>query len=201
MNKQSEPKTAETVSFDTESLILVDEQDRVLGHRSKAECHDGRGILHRAFSLFIFNPAGELLLQRRSAQKRLWPLYWSNSCCSHPRAGETMNAAVHRRLYQELGVASELHYLFKFQYQAGFADQGAEHELCWVYIGIARDPVRVNANEIAEWRFVAPAALNAKIRGEPEVFTPWFKREWVRIQQDHHADLAALGVDSGKPFM
>lgn len=200
MSKQTESRTAEAVSFDSESLILVDEHDRVLGHQSKAECHDGHGILHRAFSLFIFNPAGELLLQRRSAQKRLWPLYWSNSCCSHPRAGESMDAAIHRRLYQELGVTSELRYLFKFQYQARFADRGAEHELCWVYIGTMRGPVCANTNEVAEWRFVVPAALNAEIDAEPEAFTPWFRKEWARIQREHSADLAALSnADRGAP--
>src|SRR5699024_9651867 len=78
----------ETVSFESEPLILVDSEDRDLGHRSKTESRDGNGILHRAFSLFIFNPAGELLLQQRSAQKRLWPLDRSNRCCSLPRSGE-----------------------------------------------------------------------------------------------------------------
>lgn len=192
MSNRPEPQPSEKVSFDTESLILVDEHDRVLGHRSKAECHHGEGMLHRAFSLFIFNGAGELLLQRRSAQKRLWPLYWSNSCCSHPRAGETMEEAIHRRLYQELGVASELRYLFKFRYHARYADEGAEHELCWVYIGITRDRVTINTNEIAEWRFIEPTALDAEITAEPEAFTPWLRREWTMIRQNHRADLAAL---------
>ena len=77
----------EVVSDEDESLVLVDEDDREVGFLSKAVCHDGDGMLHRAFSLFVFNRRGELLLQRRSANKRLWPLYWSNSCCSHPRRG------------------------------------------------------------------------------------------------------------------
>lgn len=105
----------EVVSCESELLILVDEQDREIGHGSKAACHDGEGVLHRAFSLFIFNEAGELLLQQRSAQKRLWPMFWSNSCCSHPRQGETMEQAVHRRLEQELGMTSALQYLYKFR--------------------------------------------------------------------------------------
>src|SRR6185437_11810517 len=87
---------------DSELLILVDESDREIGQLSKAECHRGSGVLHRAFSLLIFNEAGELLLQQRSAHKRLWPLYWSNSCCSHPRRAESMETAIHRRLYEEL---------------------------------------------------------------------------------------------------
>jgi isopentenyl-diphosphate delta-isomerase type 1 len=81
------------IMADPEALILVDEADRSLGHLSKALCHKGRGVLHRAFSLLIFNDRGELLLQQRAANKRLWPLYWSNSCCSHPRRAESMEVA------------------------------------------------------------------------------------------------------------
>src|SRR5471032_3303829 len=88
---------------ESESLILVDEADREIGHLSKSECHEGRGILHRAFSVLIFNGHGELLLQQRAASKPLWPLFWSNSCCSHPRRSESMEGAVQRRLREELG--------------------------------------------------------------------------------------------------
>src|ERR1700677_2899657 len=84
---------------DRDSLILVDEADQDVGHLSKARCHEGRGILHRAFSLLIFNRSGELLIQQRSACARLWALDWSNSWCSHPRFAESMEAAIHRRLY------------------------------------------------------------------------------------------------------
>lgn len=82
------------VSSAGEELILVDELDREIGVRSKSECHAGNGMLHRAFSIFVFNGADELLLQQRSAQKPLWPNYWSNTCCSHPRSGETMDEAL-----------------------------------------------------------------------------------------------------------
>src|ERR1700683_2955622 len=96
---------ANAMSGDTDALILVDGSDRELGFLHKDLCHDGQGILHRAFSLLIFNDKGELLLQQRSAGKRLWPLYWSNSCCSHPRRGEAMEAAIKRRLHEELGLS------------------------------------------------------------------------------------------------
>ena len=99
----AEPQRSEIVSDDAELLILVDSQDQALGHLDKAACHDGSGILHRAFSLFIFNSQGQLLLQQRAANKRLWGGYWSNSCCSHPRKAETMQQAVSRRCEQELG--------------------------------------------------------------------------------------------------
>jgi isopentenyl-diphosphate delta-isomerase len=178
-------------AVDSESLILVDEADREVGHLDKAQCHQGRGVLHRAFSLLIFNDAGELLLQQRSAAKRLWPLYWSNSCCSHPRRAETMEAAIHRRLYEELGLRCPLHFLFKFQYQAQFDAAGAEQELCSVFVGRSSGPVRIDPREILAWRWISPESLQAELAGsQADRFTPWFVMEWERIQRDHRAVLS-----------
>ena len=176
-----------------EALILVDEADREVGHASRSSCHEGKGLLHRAFSLFIFNDRGELLIQQRSASKRLWPLYWSNSCCSHPRRAESMDSAIHRRLHEELGLDCLLYFLFKFQYQAQFDGAGAEHELCSVYIGRSGAPVRANREEIAAWRWVSPQALDGQMRGEGLAgFTPWFALEWERIRRDHEEALLKL---------
>jgi len=183
------------VAVDSDSLILVDEADRGVGHLSKARCHEGRGILHRAFSLLIFNRSGELLLQQRSASKRLWPLYWSNSCCSHPRSTETMEEAIHRRLYEELGLRCPLHFLFKFRYQAQFDATGAENELCSVFIGQSSDPVRINTDEILAWRWVGPQALQAEMAGGAGNFTPWFMLEWARIWRDHRAQVPGYNLD------
>jgi len=143
-----EDRVSHSTTSDSDSLILVDEADREVGHLDKARCHDGQGVLHRAFSLLIFNEAGELLLQQRAAGKRLWPLYWSNSCCSHPRRAETMETAIHRRLYEELGLRCPLQFLFKFQYQAQFDATGAEQELCSVFVGRTSDPVRVDPDRV-----------------------------------------------------
>ncbi len=184
----------EVVSSEAEELILVDRDDQAVGFRDKAACHDGDGILHRAFSLFVFNPQGELLLQQRSAQKRLWPLYWSNSCCSHPRRGETMEVAVNRRLKQELGMRGRLKYLYKFAYHAAFGALGSERELCWVYVGTSDDEVKANANEIAAWRYVDPERLSAEIEARPDRFTPWLKLEWQRLRTDFRPELEALGA-------
>ena len=187
------------ISTDSEPLILVDEADREVGHLSKALCHDGRGILHRAFSLLIFNDAGELLLQQRSATKRLWPLYWSGSCCSHPRREETLNAAIHRRLREELGIRCDLRFLFKFQYQAQYGAAGAEHELCSVYVGSHGGPLEVDSREIASWRWVAPDALQAEMTGPGAArMTPWFVLEWARIWHDHRGELDALSRRAGE---
>jgi isopentenyl-diphosphate Delta-isomerase len=178
---------------DSESLILVDEADQEVGHMSKTQCHEGRGTLHRAFSLLIFNAAGELLLQQRAASKRLWPMYWSNSCCSHPRRAEAMESAIHRRLQEELGLRCPLHFLYKFQYQAQFDAAGAEHEVCSVFIGRSSGPVKVNRSEILAWRWIAPEALQAELAGSgAERFTPWFIMEWGRVWRDHRAALLAL---------
>jgi len=178
---------------DAESLILVDEADREVGHLSKAQCHQGHGVLHRAFSLLIFNAAGELLLQQRAASKRLWPLYWSNSCCSHPRRAESMETAIHRRLLEELGLRSRLHFLYKFQYQAQFDAGGAEHEVCSVFVGRSSEPVRANRSEVLAWRWIAPEALQTELTGSgADRFTPWFMLEWARIWRDHRPELLAL---------
>ena len=176
-----------------EPLILVDEGDRELGHLGKAECHAGRGILHRAFSLLIFNEHGELLLQQRSAGKRLWPLYWSNSCCSHPRRAESMETATARRLKEELGLSCPLRFLFKFQYQAQFDAAGAENELCSVFIGRSSQALAINRSEIHAWRWISPEGLCAEMSGVAATrFTPWFMIEWERIWREHRADLSAL---------
>jgi len=186
----------EIVSSDREELILVDDDDREIGARAKAACHSDKGILHRAFSIFVFNGANELLLQKRSAEKLLWPNYWSNTCCSHPRRGESMEEAVERRLHQELGFTCPLEFLYKFKYQAQYGTIGAEHEFCWVYYGKYDGAVDVNVNEIADWRYIEVDALDRELNLAPETFTPWFKMEWVHIRANHlDGMLASTGTD------
>jgi isopentenyl-diphosphate delta-isomerase len=175
---------ARVVSSDSEELILVDDYDREIGTLSKGACHDGDGVLHRAFSVFLFDPAGRLLIQQRAGEKRLWPLYWANSCCSHPRAGEDMAEATLRRTEEELGVSAELEFVYKFQYQAVYRDLGAEHELCWVYIGrTAESEVRPNPSEIADWRFLTPDEVDALIADEAADVAPWFRMEWRELRR------------------
>lgn len=172
------------VSDPSEQLILVDSGDEQIGTLSKAECHAGAGVLHRAFSVFLFNSRGELLMQQRSSDKELWPLFWSNSCCSHPRYGESMEIAVGRRMREELGVECTVSFLYKFQYQAFFADVGAEHEVCSVFYGIHDGPVEFNITEVAAVRYLSPQELDLEIERNPDQFTPWFKLEWDEIRQD-----------------
>lgn len=178
------------VSSEDDVLILVDEADNETGYLSKAGCHDGEGVLHRAFSIFVFNARGELLLQQRGKDKRLWPGFWSNSCCSHPRKGESIQFATGRRLREELGIEVELEYIYKFQYQARFDESGSEHELCSVYLGRCEQDVRPNSTEIEAVRFISTEELQGEMSQHPETFTPWFMQEWERLNEDYAAELS-----------
>ena len=174
----------EAVSSDAERLVRVNSRDEPLGFLDKGACHDGDGLLHRAFSLFVFNDSGALLLQRRHASKRLWPGYWSNTCCSHPRAGEDMDDAVARRLREEVGLTAELRFAFKFEYRAEFEDAGVEHELCWVFVGETADAPVINTSEIDAWRWIAAGDLDRELAERPEAFTPWLRIEWARLRSE-----------------
>lgn len=177
---------ARVVSSEAESLILVDEDDNRIGTLSKGECHDGDGILHRAFSIFLFDDAGRLLIQQRAGDKRLWPLYWANSCCSHPRSGEEMAEATMRRMHEELGASSHLHFIYKFQYQALYDDVGAENELCWVYVGRANaDEIQPNPSELDDWRYLAPEQVDALVSDDSADVAPWFRMEWRELRREH----------------
>ena len=178
------------VSSEAEELILVDSDDNETGYLSKAVCHDGDGVLHRAFSLFLFNDDGELLLQRRGESKRLWPGFWSNSCCSHPRRGESMQVATRRRLRDELNIEAQLEFVYRFSYQAEFDEAGSENELCHVYLGKIEGLVKPNDHEIDSIRFIAVGELAAEFEASPEHFTPWFKMEWQALLHEHTEKLA-----------
>lgn len=180
---RSAERRGREVSFADEPLILVDECDRAIGFASKQRCHEGEGMLHRAFSVFLLDPKGRVLLQQRAAGKLLWPGFWANSCCSHPRRGEAVIEAAHRRLDEELGVQVELEVLFSFRYHARYLDAGSEHELCWVLRGLLDAPVRANPLEVADWRWVTPDELDGELVVHPERCTPWLLLEWPRVRE------------------
>ncbi len=171
------------VSFPSEQLILVDDDDNSLGEMSKTDCHLGDGILHRAFSVFLVDSSGAVLMQKRSADKPLWPLYWSNSCCSHPRVGESMDVAIRRRMHEELGVACKVSFVYKFQYQANYEDVGSENELCSVYVGYYNGSLSINESEIAEVRHFSVGEIDEQLTINADQFTPWFKMEWTEIRK------------------
>jgi len=183
---------SEIVSSEQEPLILVDRNDREVGWLDKSAVHDGDGVLHRAFSLFVFNDAGELLIQQRAREKRLWPSFWSNSCCSHPRAGEDMAEAVVRRLEQELGLSASLFFVYKFEYVARYGDLGTEHELCSVFVGRTDAAPVINSTEIQAWRWISPADLTREMTEHDHRFTPWLKLEWDRLRREFGEDLTGI---------
>ena len=186
---------SDIVSDQDELLILVDREDNELGFASKAECHFGGGLLHRAFSVFIFNSSGQILLQQRSRQKELWGLHWSNSCCSHPRQGEQIESAANRRVMEELSIDCELHYLYKFFYQESFGEKGSEHELCSVFVGCFDGEISININEIADWKFIDTEELSRSIDQHPEKYTPWMQSEWSELTKNYLGSInQALGL-------
>lgn len=139
--------------------------------------------------MFLFNHRGEVLLQRRSEAKPLWPLYWSNSCCSHPRRGEGLLEAVERRVPEELGVAPDVEILFRFQYDAPFGERGSERELCSVFLGRSGEAIDANRREIAAWKWTSVRQLEADLQLAPDLHTPWLKLEWALIRDQHRSTL------------
>lgn len=166
----------------TDILILVNEKDEPVGYKEKIQCHLGRGMRHRAFSIFIFNSKGEVLIQQRSKEKMLWGGYWSNTCCSHPRKGEDMREAAHRRLFEEMGFKSRLTYAFKFRYSARFKNIGSENEFCSVFIGRFRGRVKADPSEAMAWKFIDYNKLLRDVKKNPRRYTPWFKIELRKLQ-------------------
>ncbi|MNN22469.1 Isopentenyl-diphosphate Delta-isomerase [compost metagenome] len=167
-------------------LITVSVDDIALAPVSKEQCHVGEGVLHRAFSLFIFDGKGRVLLQQRSALKPLWPGYWANSCCSHPRWGEALSEAVVRRAREELGVCltSPLTWHFSFIYYARYLDVGSEHELCHVYSAVVGDTdLNVDPKEISAYRWVDSRELDTLLQREPDAYSPWLQIEWPRLRE------------------
>ena len=163
------------VSSEAEELILVDRDDNETGFLSKADCHDGEGVLHRAFSLFLFNDDGELLLQRRAAGKYHFARRWSNACCGHPRPGESTFAAAHRRLAEEFGLSVPLTQVTEFSYFAEDPVSGlVEHEYLHVFNGLYTGEPCPNPDEIGAWRWMPPDRVRRGLAARPDWFTPWF---------------------------
>lgn len=164
-----------------DKVLVVDKNDRVLGLQDKLKCHSGKGILHRAFSVFIFNKKSELLLQQRSKQKLLWPLYWSNTCCSHSRPGESYEQAGQRRLQAEMGFSCPIEKIGIFRYRASYKDKGSENELCTVLRGVYGGEVSLNKKEAAAYKWVDLEELKKDILVNSGEYTPWLKMEIGRF--------------------
>ncbi len=157
-----------------EKVILVNEQDEAIGEMEKLEAHK-QGALHRAFSVFIFNDKNELLLQRRALNKYHSAGLWTNTCCSHPRPGETIYAAAQRRLKEEMGLDAELIHKGFFIYKTPFENGLTEHELDHVFIGISNRVPVINSEEVHSFKYLSLQKIKEEIQTSPENFTSWFK--------------------------
>lgn len=157
----------------SEMVVLVDEADRNVGSAEKLFAHR-RGLLHRAFSVFVVNGRGELLLQQRSRGKYHSGGLWSNACCGHPRPGEQTDAAAVRRLYEELGANATLEPAGSFRYRAELEGSLVEHEIDHVFVGRIEGPLEPDPREVCDLRWVSAEALHRELNGEPARFTAWF---------------------------
>jgi isopentenyl-diphosphate delta-isomerase len=157
-----------------ENVILVDVLDNQLGLMPKMEAHE-KAVLHRAFSVFIFNDEGELMLQQRAAHKYHSPLLWTNTCCSHQRDGESNIEAGKRRLIEEMGFKTNLKEIFSFVYKAPFDNGLTEHELDHVMIGNFNGTPKINPDEVASYKWMTLEAVKKDIELQPKLYTAWFK--------------------------
>jgi isopentenyl-diphosphate delta-isomerase len=157
-----------------ELLILVDENDQQIGEMEKLSVHR-KGLLHRAFSIFIFNSNNELLLQQRASEKYHSAGLWSNTCCSHSITAEPIDKSVSRRLQQEMGLEATTQFQFKFLYHTHLENGLQEHELDHVYFGRTDEKPKPDANEVMSWKYISLENLTKEISLNPEIYTAWLK--------------------------
>ena len=177
----------------TEHVVLVDELDRQVGIAEKLAAHQ-QPRLHRAFSVFVFNDAGELLLQRRAADKYHSAGLWSNTCCGHPRPGEDVAAAASRRLAEELGIRCALTRGPHFIYHATIDERCTEFELDHIFFGTTDEVPQPDPAEVQEWRWLSLPAVARELRARPANFTVWFEEAFSLIRP-----LAPRPARSGTP--
>jgi isopentenyl-diphosphate delta-isomerase len=164
-----------------EQVILVDENDSMTGTMEKIEAHE-KAILHRAFSVFIFNQEGQILMQQRASVKYHSAGLWTNSCCSHPRPGEDTAMAASRRLQEELGFVTPINKAFDFVYKSPFANGLTEHEFDHVFVGYYDGPVKPDPAEVANYAYWDMEKTETLLQTSPELFTTWFHIAFPRIR-------------------
>ena len=166
------------------NLILVDKDDNQIGELDKMSVHQ-HGYLHRAFSVFIFNSAGQLILQQRADHKYHSGGLWTNTCCSHPMNGEETEKAVSRRLIEEMNLTCNVHFAFSFIYKAEFKNGLKEYEFDHVYFGVSDEKPMPDATEVKSWKYISMEQLEIDINKFPEQFTEWLKICFPRIKQQY----------------
>jgi isopentenyl-diphosphate Delta-isomerase len=161
--------------MDIDRVVLVDENDRGVGYEEKEGCHRLPAKLHRAFSIFIVDYEGLMLIHRRALTKKTWPGFWSNACCSHPRIHEEIGEAAQRRLQEEMGFSCPLEEIFTFRYKADYDGEFGENEVDHVFVGEFSGMIRPNKEEVEDWRYISLAELEQDATTNPDKYTPWFK--------------------------
>lgn len=169
-----------------EEVVLVNTNDEIVGTIEKMEAHQ-RGLLHRAFSIFLFNNQNELLLQRRAHYKYHSGGLWTNTCCSHPKLKETVLEAAARRLMEEMGIQAQMTPSFSFIYKADFDNGLTEHELDHVLIGKYSGQPNINKDEVAEWKYMPMKAIKTDIESNPDTYAAWFKIVFDRVHDYIHS--------------
>ena len=157
-----------------EHVILVNEKDQEIGLMPKLEAHQ-KAVLHRAFSVFIFNSENELMLQQRASNKYHSPNLWTNTCCSHQRSGESNIQAGTRRLYEEMGFTTSLKEITSFIYKAPFDNGLTEHELDHIMVGYYNEDPVINSDEVEDWKWMKIEDVKNDISLNPDLYTAWFK--------------------------
>lgn len=157
-----------------EQVILVNENDEQIGLMPKMEAHE-KAVLHRAFSVFVFNHQNQLMLQQRAADKYHSPLLWANTCCSHQRAGETNLQAGKRRLQEEMGFVCDLEEKISFIYKAPFDNGLTEHELDHIMVGYYDGNPNINKEEVEDYKWMTLEEVKIDMALKPEIYTEWFK--------------------------
>ena len=196
-----------------EMCLVVDENDKIIDSVSKIDCHRGKGIRHRAFSVLIFDSEDRLLMQQRSIEKITFPGIWANSCCSHPldienENGDEIEGVIHaskRKMFQELGIPEEVssswdyNHIGRFEYSCRWDDEWIEHEIDHVLIVRASPELSINENEIMDTRWLTHEEINQMLEGENEwknsIIAPWFRMIWKHFIEPHYPDMEAL-IDS-----
>lgn len=165
-----------------DQVLLVNEKDEAVGTMGKMEAHQV-GALHRAFSVFLFDEQGRLLIQKRAAGKYHSAGLWTNTCCSHPRPDETVQDAAQRRLMEEMGIDTPVEHRFSFLYKASFENGLHEHELDHVFFGYWSSGAEPHPDEAEDWKYIGLDELDADMRQHPEHYTVWLRTCWDRVRE------------------
>jgi len=166
-----------------EEIILVDENDNEIGFEEKINAHKNGGKLHRAFSIFIFNSEGKMLLQLRSKKKHHFKELWTNACCSHPIKGEKLEDVIHRKLKQEMGFDTKLKEIFSFIYKATDINSNlTEYEFDHIFVGKYDNEPKSNSEEVDKWKWIDVNELKKDIEKNPQKYTPWFKLTFDKVK-------------------